>query len=257
VSSEIRRVIRRTVEDQKRLAERSARAFALAIALRVRAADWLEQCYETGNRTLLFIGVTMGFLGMIMVLQSGYQAARLIGDYSLLGPGFLQLLVREFAPTIGALMIATRVGAGIAAEIGSMAVTEQLDALRMCGADPVEELIVPRLSACFFMVPALSVLAGLAAELSGLVTARVAFGVPYDTFFSTRLVQQGDLIVGVVKAFVYGAVIPTISAHAGMDARGGSEGVGSATTRAVIHTSVAIIFLDFALNVLLYPVYAR
>lgn len=244
-------------EDLRRLAVRSARAAVLLASFELRWRELVRQAYEIGNRSLVFIGFTMGFIGMIMVLQSGYQAARLIGDYSLLGPGFLQLLIREFAPTIGAMMIATRVGAGIAAEVGSMAVTEQLDALRMCGADPVQELIVPRLGACLIMVPALIVLAAFSAELAGLFTARVAFEVPYSTFWSTRLVQPGDLLLGLIKSVVFGAVIPLISAHAGMDARGGSEGVGSATTKAVIHSSVAIIFLDFVLNVLLYPLYAR
>lgn len=250
-------VLRLAVEDQRRQLERSLRAILLLASFNINRRDWLKQCFETGNRSLIFLGTTMGFIGMIMVLQSGYQAARLIGDYSLLGPGFLQLLIREFAPTIGALMLATRVGAGIAAEIGSMAVTEQLDALRVSGADPVEELIVPRLGASLIMVPALIILGGLSAELTGLIAARLAFDVPYDVFWSARLVQSGDVILGLVKAFAFGTVIPLISAHAGMEARNGSEGVGAATTRAVIHTSIAIIFLDFAINVLLYPLYAR
>ncbi|MCC7384412.1 MAG: ABC transporter permease [Deltaproteobacteria bacterium] len=249
--------VRHTVRDLELLGARSLHALACLLLLRLRRAAWIRQAFEAGNRSLVFVAATMGFIGMIMVLQSGYQAARLIGDYSLIGPAFLQLLVREFAPTIGALMITTRVGAGIAAEIGSMAVTEQLDALRMSGADPVEELMVPRLLAGLLMVPALTVIGGASAELAGLVTARVAFEVPYATFFSVRMVDAGDIVVGLVKALTFGAVIPLLSAHAGMQARRGSEGVGAATTRAVIHTSVAIIFLDFTINVLLYPLYAR
>jgi phospholipid/cholesterol/gamma-HCH transport system permease protein len=251
------RPLRLAWSDTRILLGRCGHAAALLARLRIDRRELLQQCYSTGNRSLLFVSATMGFIGMIMVLQSGYQAARLLGDYSLIGPAFLQLLVRELAPTIGALMITTRVGAGIAAELGSMAVTEQIDALRMCGADPIEELVVPRLGASLLMVPALIVLGGLAAELAGLVAARVAFGVPYPTFWSLRLIQSGDLALGLIKAAVFATVIPTLSAHAGLEARRGSEGVGSATTRAVIHSSVAIIFLDFTLNVLLYPLYAR
>ncbi|MFO0723656.1 MAG: ABC transporter permease [Myxococcota bacterium] len=232
-------------------------SFALLFGLRVRVRESLEQAFEVGNRSIVFLAATMGFIGMIMVLQSGYQAQRLLGDYTLLGPAFLQLLIREFAPTIGSLMIATRVGAGIAAELGSMTVTEQIDALRLSGTDPVEELVVPRLVAGLAMVPALIVLAGVAAELAGLLTARIAFEVPYLVFASVRLVLWGDLAVGAVKGVIFGAVIPVISARAGFSARRGSEGVGLATTRAVIHTSVAIIFLDFVINILLYPLYAR
>jgi phospholipid/cholesterol/gamma-HCH transport system permease protein len=217
----------------------------------------LKQAYEIGNRSVVFVMVTMSFIGMIMVLQACFQAQRLIGDYSLVGPSYIQLLVREFAPTIGAMMIATRVGAGIAAELGSMAVTEQLDALRMGGRDVIEELVVPRAAACALMVPALLVLGGFAAELSGLLTARAAFAVPYDIFWSTRLVTSGDLIVGLTKAVSFGWVIPVISARAGIEARGGSAGVGQGTTRAVIDTSLAIIFLDFVINLVLYPLYSR
>lgn len=234
-----------------------ARTAALVLSGRIAPRESLKQAYELGNRSLVFVAATMAFIGMIMVLQGCYQAQRLVGDFSLVGPAFLQLLVREFAPTIGALMIATRVGAGIAAEMGSMTVTEQIDALRMCGAEPVEELVLPRFVACALTVPALIVFAGLSSEVAGLITARVAFEVPYSTFWSTRMVASGDVIVGLVKAALFGGTIPIISAQAGLSARGGSAGVGSATTRAVIETSLAIIVLDFAVNVVLYPLYQR
>jgi phospholipid/cholesterol/gamma-HCH transport system permease protein len=217
----------------------------------------LRQAYEAGVRSVAFVVATMSFIGIIMVLQACYQAERLVGDYSLVGPGFLQLLVREFAPTIGAMMIATRVGAGIAAELGSMAVTEQLDALRIFRAEPITELVAPRAVACAIMVPALLLIAGFAAETAGLLTARISFGVPYDVFLSLRLVSAGDLVVGLTKAFAFGWVIPVISARAGLAARGGSAGVGQATTRAVIDTSLAIIVIDFILNLVMYPLYQR
>jgi phospholipid/cholesterol/gamma-HCH transport system permease protein len=247
-------VLRATRAELARLFGLAAHAFA---TLGVAPRRAIPYAFEIGNRSLGFLFVTMGFIGMIMILQSGYQAARLIGDYTLLGPGFIQLLAREFAPTIGAMMLATRVGAGIAAELGSMTVTEQIDALRLSGADPVEELVAPRLLASLVMVPALVVLAAAFAELAGLLTAHVAFGVPFATFFDLRLMKPGDAVVGLVKAGLFGAVIPIVSAHAGLGAQRGSEGVGNATTRAVIHTSLVIIFLDFAVNVLLYPLYAR
>lgn len=250
-------VLRRAWREVRDLIALVVHASALLLALRMRRAVFVRQAYEVGYRSVSFLAITMGFIGMIMVLQSGYQAARLIGDYSLLGPAFIQLLVREFAPTIGAMMLATRVGAGIAAELGSMAVTEQLDALRLTGTDPVEELVVPRLAACAVMVPALIVLAGAFSELAGLLTARLVFEVPYAVFCDLRLLTYGDVIVGAAKSAVFGLVIPLVSAHAGLGAQRGSEGVGLATTRAVINTSMSIIFLDFVLNVVLYPVYAR
>ena len=107
------------------------------------------------------------------------------------------------------------------------------------------------------MVPALIVLAGAFSELAGQLTARLVFEVPYAVFWDLRLLTYGDVTVGAAKAVVFGLVIPLVSAHAGLGAQRGSEGVGLATTRAVINTSMSIIFLDFVLNVVLYPVYAR
>jgi phospholipid/cholesterol/gamma-HCH transport system permease protein len=107
----------------------------------------LKSAYDIGNRSVFFLSVTMGFIGMILVFQSALQALRVVPDLTMLGAIYLEILVRDLAPSLGAMMLATRVGAGIAAEIGSMVVTEQIDALRMCGVDPVNYLIVPRFKA--------------------------------------------------------------------------------------------------------------
>src|ERR1700733_11400272 len=100
----------------------------------------VRQMYEIGNRSAFFLTITMGFIGMILVYQGGLQTERILPDFSRVGAGYLELLIRDLAASIGALMLATRVGAGIAAEIGSMVVTEQVDALRMCAAEPIEFL---------------------------------------------------------------------------------------------------------------------
>src|SRR6185436_10133856 len=117
----------------------------------------VRQMYEIGNQSLFFLSVVMGFIGMILVLQAGIQAKRVVPDLTMLGATYMQLLVRDLAASIGALMLATRVGAGIAAEIGSMVVTEQVDALRMCAADPIDYLIKPRFLASIVMTAALIV----------------------------------------------------------------------------------------------------
>src|SRR5262245_45965129 len=154
-----------------------------AVRLRFDRGEAVRQAFESGNRSLVFLLVTMSFLGMIMVFQTCRQAERILGDYSLVGAAFLQLLARELAPTIGAILITTRVGAGIAAELGSMAATEQIDALRVSGADVISELVAPRAAACLFMVPALIVIGGAAAEVAGMITAKIGFAVTYDVFF--------------------------------------------------------------------------
>ena len=207
-----------------------------------------RQMYEMGNRSVFFLSVTMGFLGMILVYQAGLQAKRVVPDYTLLGATYLELLVRDFAASLGALMLATRVGAGIAAEIGSMVVTEQIDALRMCAADPIDFLIKPRFLASIVMTTVLVIWAGTIAFVAGAFTAYFAFDVPLQTFFNHQLVDFGDITVGLTKCVAYGAAIPIVSGYCGLSTFGGSEGVGWATTRAVVNTSLTIIILTFFIS---------
>jgi phospholipid/cholesterol/gamma-HCH transport system permease protein len=208
----------------------------------------VTQMFEMGNKSLFFISITMGFIGMILVYQSGLQAKRIVPDFTMLGATYLELLVRDFAASIGALMLATRVGAGIAAEIGSMVVTEQIDALRMCAADPIEFLIVPRFLASLVMTLVLIVFSGTVAFCAGAATAYFAFDVNPQTFFNVQLVDIGDLVTGLTKCIAYGAAIPVVSGYCGLSTFGGSEGVGWATTRAVVNSSLAIIILNFFIS---------
>jgi phospholipid/cholesterol/gamma-HCH transport system permease protein len=208
----------------------------------------VRQMYEIGNRSIFFLSVTMGFIGMILVYQAGLQAKRVVPDYTLLGATYLELLVRDFAASLGALMLATRVGAGIAAEIGSMVVTEQIDALRMCAADPIDFLIKPRFLASLIMTTMLIIWAGTVAFVAGALTAYVSYDVPLQTFFNMALVDFGDVAIGLTKCIAYGAAIPIVSGYCGLSTFGGSEGVGWATTRAVVNTSLAIIILNFFIS---------
>ncbi len=212
----------------------------------------LEQLFLVGNQSTLFMIVTMGFIGAISVYQSGLQAQRLVPDYSFLGATFIKLLVRDVAASVGAMPLATRVGAGIAAAIGSMVVTEQVDALRMSAADPVEYLVAPRFVACVVGGSAVLIVAGGAALGAGVLTAQVAFGVNPRDFFNLAMVSWQDVVVGVAKCLVYGAAIAIVSAHRGLQTFGGSEGVGRATTRAVVGSSFAIIVLNLVVSSIAY-----
>ena len=214
-----------------------------------------RQCYEVGYRSAFFLSVTMGFIGMILVFQAAMQAMRIVPDLTMLGPTFAEILVRDLAASIGAMMLATRVGAGIAAELGSMVVTDQVDAMRMCSADPVEYLVVPRFIASVVMTFALLVWAAVIAFLAGMVTANVVFEVNFATFANFSLVDAGDLTVGLVKCLAYGAAIPIVSARAGLTTFGGSEGVGWATTSAVVNSSLAVIVLNFFISAAGYFVF--
>jgi phospholipid/cholesterol/gamma-HCH transport system permease protein len=167
---------------------------------------------------------------------------------SQLGSSYTELLVKDLAPTVCALMLSTRVGAGIAAEIGSMVVTEQVDALRMCAADPVDYLIRPRFVASLLMTPILVSLAAVVAYGAGMATANGFFDVSPSTFANFSVLDRGDFIVGLSKCLVYGATIPVVSGYCGLTCSGGSEGVGSATTRAVVSSCLWVIVLDFVLS---------
>ncbi len=228
------------------------RVFVLTLHYAVRGEPnrraFFREMYEIGNRSLVFLSIVMGFIGMILVYQGGLQTQRVVPDLSLLGATFLQLLVRDLAASICALMLATRVGAGIAAEIGSMVVTEQVDALRMCATDPIDYLIRPRFLASLSIFGALVVIAAGVAFLAGMWTAYAFFGINPRTFANVSMVSVGDLTIGLTKCVAYGAAIPVISGYCGLTAFGGSEGVGSATTRAVVSSSLAVIMLNFVIS---------
>ena len=213
-----------------------------------RPGDVRRQCLEIGNRSVLFVSTTLGFIGMVLVFQTCLQVNRVTGDLSQVGAEFVKILVHEFGPSLTAMMLATRVGAGIAAEVGSMTVTEQVDALRMSNVDPVRYLIVPRFLASILMTPVLAIYGVAVAFVIGTLTAWQSFGVNPRIFFDLSRVGGGDLLTFAVKSLAYGAAIPIMSGASGLGARGGSVGVGAATTRAVISSSFVVILLDFLIS---------
>lgn len=210
--------------------------------------ELVRQMYHVGNRSLFFVIITLGFIGMVLVFQTCLQVQQITGNLDQIGADWVRILIHEFGPTLTGVMLATRVGAGIAAEIGSMVITEQTDALRMSGVDPIDYLIVPRFLASLIMGVVITIFAVLVALGLGTLTAKTAFGVSPAVFFDLSQVQSGDLVVGMAKCVAYGAAMPVVSGYAGLCARGGSEGVGAATTRAVIGSSFAVIVIDFILS---------
>ncbi len=224
------------------------RTLAYVLGARWDRGAILRQMFGMGNRSLIFVLLTLGFLGAIMNLQTGFQAQRLFGDASLVGAQTLPLVVRLFGPTLTGLMVATRVGTGIAAEIGSMVVTEQVDALRMSGAPPEDFLVKPRLLASVVMMPVLAIFGTTASFFAGMGVSYSVFQVNPATYANFDLLVASDLVEGLSKAVAYGVVVPVIAAAAGLEARGGSEGVGRATTRAVVNASLAVIVLDFVIG---------
>jgi phospholipid/cholesterol/gamma-HCH transport system permease protein len=207
-----------------------------------------RQLYAIGNRSVVFIAVTLGFLGMVITYEACLQLSRVTGDFSQIGSQYLKLVVSDVAPTLAGLMLATRVGAGIAAEIGSMKVTEQIDALRMSGVLPIDYLIVPRFLASLVMTVMLATFGAAVMFATGGLTAKYSFGVNPNVFFDASQVRGRHLALLLIKAVAFGAAIPVVAGFCGLRARGSSEGVGWATTAAVIGGSLSVIVLDFAIS---------
>ncbi len=238
----------RAIEDASLFRRVVVRTLVGAFAGRRPRGEVLRQMYQVGNKSLLFVCVTLGFIGMVLVFQTCLQVNRITGDLSQVGGEFIKILVHEFGPSLTAMMLATRVGAGIAAEVGSMVVTEQIDALRMNNVDPIDYLIVPRFLASLMMTGVLASVGVAVALGMGALTAYSSFHLNPVVFFDPSRVHVGDLITGLVKCVAYGAAIPVVSGFCGLTARGGSEGVGAATTRAVISSSFVVILLDFVIS---------
>jgi phospholipid/cholesterol/gamma-HCH transport system permease protein len=212
----------------------------------------IAQMHAVGNGSFLFIAITVAFLGMILVYQGVIQASKVLPDNSMAGAALINAVIREFGPTITALMVATRVGTGIAAEIGSMVVTDQVEAMKVTNTDPVEYLVAPRFLAFVTMMFVLAIWAVVVAVAAGLLVAVVRFQINANTFLTLRMVGWRQVTEGLLKCLAYGVTIPIIAAESGFRATGGSEGVGWATTRAVVNASVAIILWDFVIATGMY-----
>lgn len=213
------------------------------------AGESWKVAFRFANGSLWFVVIAMAFVGMIMVYQSTVQLERTIGDTTLVGASFIKLLVRVLGPTVIGMLIACRVGAGIAAEIGAMSVTSQLDAMRMCAAEPIETLMVPRLRGGIVAGLSLTVIGCFASVFAGMYTGKVWFSMSAATYLNFSLVTHSDLIQGIAKAFSYGIAVPIVSGACGLAAHGGARGVGQATTDAVVGSSFVIVVLDSMISI--------
>lgn len=214
--------------------------------------NFMLNMYNIGNRSLTLVTFVTAFLGMIGIYETCMQMLKLLPQLSVVGMAAIPVVIRELAPLLVALMLATRVGAGIAAEIGSMKVTDQLDAMILSGTDPIHYLLVPKLAASFVMTIALVVWGTAITILAGMLIADMRFGVNPRTFFDLRMTRMSDVVIALIKAAAFGLTIPIVSAESGFSAKGGSEGVGWATTSAVVNASFLCIILDFVISAIGY-----
>lgn len=214
--------------------------------------DIIEQFDSIGLGSLTVVLLTGTFTGMVLALQSGITLDQ-FGARSMVGRLVSASMVKELGPVLTALMVTGRVGSGIAAELGSMMVTEQIGALRALGTDPVRKLVVPRVLAGIFMVPVLTVVSDAVGMVGAWVITTTQLKVAGSVFWNsvvTGLYIQ-DVWMGLIKPFFLGFALVTIGCHVGLRTKGGTQGVGRATTNAVVAGSVAVLIVDFLLTKLL------
>ncbi len=211
-----------------------------------------EQMVIIGNRSLPIVVVTAAFSGMVTSLQSAYQITGYVPIY-LVGSIVGESMILELGPVVTALVLAGRVGASIAAEIGTMRVTEQIDALESLAISPVAFLVIPRVIAGMIMLPVLTVFADVVGIVGGwLISVATMELTTFEFFKGFRLFfKTWDAFYGIIKSFGFGLMITLIGCYQGFHTSGGAEGVGRATTRAVVASCLAILMLDYVLAALL------
>ena len=210
---------------------------------------WIRQLHHLGVRSLSITTITALFTGMVMALQTAYSMAA-YGGKIFVGDVVSLSMVRELGPVLPALVISGRVGAGITAEIGSMQVTEQVDAIRALAASPVKKLVVPKVLATVFMLPLLTVLADFIGIIGGLLMAVTQLNQTAQFYMQhvTTALGVKDIASGLGKAVFFGIFISTIACYNGLATRGGADGVGRATTQTVVVASISVLISDFFLT---------
>ena len=229
-------------------------------------ADLFQQMDVIGVGSLGIVLLTGFFTGMVLALQSSVQLQAL-GQTALIGKLIAGSMVRELGPVLAGLMVAGRVGSGIAAQLGSMRVTEQIDALNTHGTDPIKKLVTPRVLASLIMLPLLTVINDFVGILGGNIIAKFYLGLPSALYWRTVFEQMlsggftlryipNDFVQGLAKPFVFGGIISLVACYHGLKTSGGTEGVGLATTRTVVTASILILVVDYFLTQILLVLFA-
>ncbi len=224
----------------------------------LRVSYWFKwrllgpQFYLIGVATIPVVAITGAFIGMVLALES-FPQFQALGQEGRLGGVINISVVKQIGPVLAAVMVAGRVGCALAAELGTMRVTEQLDALRAMAADPVPYLVVPRFLACLIMTPILTIYSNLLGVGGGWLVTVVFYGVPAVDYwdFTTQFVHWWDPISGLIKSVFFGASIGIIACYKGFHCRAGAEGVGRAATEAFVASFLAIIVINLVLAQLL------
>ena len=209
----------------------------------------MQQIYDIGFKSVSIVIVSALAIGMVMVVQLAW-GFEWFGANSLVGPVVTLSFVRELGPMVTSLLVGGRVGSGITAEIGSMKVTEQIDAIRTLGADPIKKLVAPRLLAAIISFPLLAIIANLAGISGAIIMSKIDLDIGPKLFITTMRdwVDLKDFVSGISKTFFFGLIVAITGCYIGMRASGGTEGVGRATTKTVVVSLLLIIICDFILS---------
>ena len=212
----------------------------------------LYQLESLGVKSMGIVAVTSLFIGMVMTIQFAFGLRR-FGGVEYIPRVIILSFCRELAPTLTAVIVGGRIGSGMAAEVGAMNVTEQVDAIRALGADPAKKLVLPRVLAAIIVMPLLSVYALALGTLGAIIICAAQYDIKPTLFISSSLevVRLGDFFSGLAKTPFFGFLIAIIGCHFGLRTTGGTEGVGLSTTRTVVAVSIAILIADFFLTKLL------
>ncbi len=228
------------------IVEMFGRSLVLSFLRPLYVRETIDQMYQIGVKSLSIVIMTSTFTGLVLALQFGHEMA-VYGAKMYTGSVLSVALVRELGPVIISLVVAGRVGAGITAELGSMAVTEQIDAMRALGTDPYKKLAATRFLALTIMLPVLVGLGDMCGMIGGWIISTTTLGISSDFYWSLAVEYLffSDLFAGLLKPFVFGMAIATIACYLGFTVKGGTKGVGEATTRSVVISSIMIFVLDF------------
>ncbi len=209
----------------------------------------LFQMDEIGVGSIPIIILTGLFTGMVLALQSAVQLS-IFGASMYIGKVVTMSMIKELGPVLSALMVAGRVGSGIAAEIGSMVDTEQIDAMRVEGSDPIKKLVVPRLIACMVMLPLLTVISDSVGMAGGFFIAISQFNIDPVFYWKSSfdILELRDIMLGLVKPVFFGFIIAMVGSYQGLKTHGGTVGVGRSTTESVVYSSISILVVDFFLT---------
>lgn len=245
--------VSRSLATAGRLAILTAQGLQAVLRPPYEGRAWIREMEQIGVRSLGVAAITAIFTGMVLALQTAYSLPSLGVKYYI-GTVVAKSVVRELGPVLTALIVGGRIGAGITAELGSMRVTDQIEALRSMAADPIKKLVAPKIAATIVMLPALTAIGNFLGIVGGLLIAVFQLQLTPGFYVNDVLnaLTLEDVFSGFGKSFFFAYFITVIACHNGLNARGGADGVGRATTNTVVMAAIMVLVSDFFLTKLFY-----